>query len=277
MPQDKTDGLGLIGGQKTGKTSALCRTVRADALDPDCALIVLMPKPGDALKALSMVPRGPHRPLPRPRAARVRHQPAAAPTGDAGDGRRQDRRGVPRRQRGGRHPGSSDRYLRQAAQAAIGASRAGAIEGAADALAHVPDADPGRARVPRADRRGDLRSTRASPTPRRSSGATCRTTCASARPHDRASSTRRATSSCACWSSRWTRCCAIPRQLDARRRRAQPRGADRGRQDGHVRRRQLPRDDAVHPEHALRHAAAPAAAARGRARAGRASRSTRRT
>ncbi|WP_410967303.1 hypothetical protein, partial [Salmonella sp. SAL4436] len=53
-PHDKTDGLGLVGGQKTGKTSALIQTVRVDANDRDCALVVLMPKPGDAIKALSM-------------------------------------------------------------------------------------------------------------------------------------------------------------------------------------------------------------------------------
>jgi hypothetical protein len=40
--------------------------------------------------------------------------------------------------------GSSDRYLRQAAQAAIGAARGGLVEGAAHAVAHVADADANR-------------------------------------------------------------------------------------------------------------------------------------
>jgi Replication-relaxation len=128
LPQDKTDGLGLIGGQKTGKTSVLCRTVRADALDPDCAVIVLMPKPGDALKALSMVPpdRTVHyldleRPefginplLAKGDAAMVADKivDAFRDVNVEGDIR-----------------GSSDRYLRQAAQATVGASRVGALEG----------------------------------------------------------------------------------------------------------------------------------------------------
>ena len=78
-PEDKSDGLGLIGGQKTGKTSLLCRTVRADALDPDCAIVVLMPKSGDAIKALSTVPADRTRALPRSRAARAGVQSADRP------------------------------------------------------------------------------------------------------------------------------------------------------------------------------------------------------
>lgn len=127
-PEDKSDGLGLIGGQKTGKTSLLCRTVQVDANDPDCALIVLMPKPGDALKALSMVP--PHR--------RVHYLDLEHPEfginpllakGDAAmvaDKVVEAFRDVNME---GDIRGSSDRYLRQAAQAAIGASRTGAVDG----------------------------------------------------------------------------------------------------------------------------------------------------
>jgi hypothetical protein len=39
-PEDRSAGLGLIGGQGTGKTAAMCRSVASDARDPDCALIV---------------------------------------------------------------------------------------------------------------------------------------------------------------------------------------------------------------------------------------------
>ena len=69
--------------------------------------------------------------------------------------------------------GSSDRYLRQAAQAAIGAVPRRRDRGPADALAHVPDAAAERDRVPRAASSTRSTATRASPTPRRSSGATC--------------------------------------------------------------------------------------------------------
>jgi hypothetical protein len=127
-PEDKTDGLGLIGGQKTGKTSVLCRTVQADAQDDDCALVVLMPKPGDALKALSMVPK--HRTvhyldLERPEFG---INPLAAPGDPAmvADKIVDAFRDVNAE---GDIKGSSDRFLRQAAQAAIGASRTGVLEG----------------------------------------------------------------------------------------------------------------------------------------------------
>jgi hypothetical protein len=128
LPEDKTDGLGLIGGQKTGKTSVLCRTVRADALDDDCAVVVLMPKPGDALKALSMVPPGRtvhYLDLERPEFG---VNPLLAPGDPAmvADKIVDAFRDVNAE---GDIRGSSDRYLRQAAQAAIGASRAGAVEG----------------------------------------------------------------------------------------------------------------------------------------------------
>jgi hypothetical protein len=127
-PEDKSDGLGLIGGQKTGKTSLLCRTVRADALDRDCAVVVLMPKPGDAAKALSVVPtdRTVHYlDLERPE---IGFNPLL---GDGHPAMIADRvveafRDVHAE---GDIRGSSDRYLRQAAQAAIGASRAGVVDG----------------------------------------------------------------------------------------------------------------------------------------------------
>ena len=125
---DKTDGLALIGGQKTGKTSVLCRTVQADARDEDCALVVLMPKPGDATKALSMVPPGRtvhYLDLEHPEFG---INPLLA-TGDSSmiaDKVVEAFRDVNME---GDIRGSSDRYLRQAAQAAIGASRCGAIDG----------------------------------------------------------------------------------------------------------------------------------------------------
>jgi hypothetical protein len=127
-PEDKTDGLGLIGGQKTGKTSLLCRTVEADAGNPECAVVVMMPKPGDALQALSVVdpsrtvhyldlehPEFGINPLISPGEPGMiadRVVEAFRDVNAEGDIR-----------------GSSDRYLRQAAQAAIGASRAGVVEG----------------------------------------------------------------------------------------------------------------------------------------------------
>jgi hypothetical protein len=127
-PEDKSDGLGLIGGQKTGKTSALCRTVRADGLDPDCAMIVLMPKPGDALKALSMIP--PERTvhyldLEKPEFG-INPLRADGDVAMVADKIVDAFRDVNAE---GDIKGSSDRYLRQSAQAAIGASRMGAIEG----------------------------------------------------------------------------------------------------------------------------------------------------
>jgi cell wall-associated NlpC family hydrolase len=54
--QDMRGGLALVGASRTGKTSVLCRSVRADAIDRDCALVVLTQRSADAIKALSMVP-----------------------------------------------------------------------------------------------------------------------------------------------------------------------------------------------------------------------------
>jgi Replication-relaxation len=127
-PEDKSDGLGLIGGQKTGKTSLLIRTVEADANDREAALVVLMPKPGDATKALSMIPadRTVHYlDLERPE---LGFNPLL---GDGDPAMIADRvveafRDV---HADGDIRGSSDRYLRQAAQAAVGASRAGVVDG----------------------------------------------------------------------------------------------------------------------------------------------------
>jgi hypothetical protein len=126
--EDKSDGLGLIGGQKTGKTSVLCRTVRADGLDPDCAMIVLMPKPGDALKALSMIPPGRtvhYLDLEKPEFG-INPLVADGDVAMVADKIVDAFRDVNAE---GDIKGSSDRYLRQSAQAAIGASRTGAIEG----------------------------------------------------------------------------------------------------------------------------------------------------
>lgn len=125
---DKTDGLGLIGGQKTGKTSVLCQTVRVDAEDPDCAVICLMPKPGDARKALSTIPAWRTVHYLDFEAPELGINPLLA-DGDVAmvaDKVVDAFRDVNAE---GDIKGSSDRYLRQAAQAAIGASRAGAIDG----------------------------------------------------------------------------------------------------------------------------------------------------
>lgn len=128
LSQDKSDGLGLIGGQKTGKTSVLCQTVRVDAEDPDCAVIVLMPKPGDARKALAAVPAWRTVHYLDFEAPEFGINPLLA-VGDVAmvaDKVVEAFRDVNME---GDIRGSSDRYLRQAAQAAIGASRAGAIDG----------------------------------------------------------------------------------------------------------------------------------------------------
>lgn len=54
--EDMHHGLAVIGGPKTGKTSLLCQTVRADASDRGCAVVVVTARREDALKALSSVP-----------------------------------------------------------------------------------------------------------------------------------------------------------------------------------------------------------------------------
>jgi Replication-relaxation len=53
---DKRMNAALIGGQGTGKTSVMCRSIAADADDPDCAQFVLDGKEDLALKALSVIP-----------------------------------------------------------------------------------------------------------------------------------------------------------------------------------------------------------------------------
>jgi hypothetical protein len=55
-PGDRKYGLALIGGQGTGKTSAMARTIAIDGRDVDAALIVLDPKHDLAEHALALVP-----------------------------------------------------------------------------------------------------------------------------------------------------------------------------------------------------------------------------
>lgn len=55
-PEDRKYGLALIGGQGTGKTSAMARTIAIDAQDRGAAMIVLDPKHDLAQHALSLVP-----------------------------------------------------------------------------------------------------------------------------------------------------------------------------------------------------------------------------
>lgn len=55
-PADRPMNLALLGGQGTGKTSVICRAVAANALDEDCAQIVLDGKNDLAFKALSVIP-----------------------------------------------------------------------------------------------------------------------------------------------------------------------------------------------------------------------------
>lgn len=54
--EDRPMNLALLGGQGTGKTSVICRAVAANALDSDCAQIVLDGKNDLAFKALSVIP-----------------------------------------------------------------------------------------------------------------------------------------------------------------------------------------------------------------------------
>src|SRR5215211_6426 len=126
-PGDRTAGLGLIGGQGTGKTAAMCRTVASDARDPDCALIVLDPKSDLADKALSMIP--PQRTVHYLdfEAPEIGINPLIAP-GDPAMVADKVVEAFKDIHEDGDIRASSDRFLRQAAHAAIGASRLGAIE-----------------------------------------------------------------------------------------------------------------------------------------------------
>jgi hypothetical protein len=126
-PGDRTAGLGLIGGQGTGKTAAMCRTVASDALDRDCALIVLDPKSDLADKALSVIP--PERSVHYLdfEAPEIGINPLLAP-GDPAMVADKVVEAFKDIHEDGDIRASSDRFLRQAAHAAIGASRLGAIE-----------------------------------------------------------------------------------------------------------------------------------------------------
>lgn len=55
-PEDRKYGLALIGGQGTGKTSAMARTIAIDAQDREAALVVLDPKHDLAQHALDLIP-----------------------------------------------------------------------------------------------------------------------------------------------------------------------------------------------------------------------------
>jgi Replication-relaxation len=122
-PADMRMNAALIGGQGTGKTSVICRSIAADAADPNCALIVLDGKTDLALKALSVIPEE----LGRGR--RVHYLDFAQPeigidpfTADAdrdavADGIVEAFKEVHEE---GSIQASSDRYLRQAAIACMG-------------------------------------------------------------------------------------------------------------------------------------------------------------
>jgi hypothetical protein len=126
-PADRTAGLGLVGGQGTGKTAAICRTVASDARDPDCVLIVLDPKSDLADKALSVIP--PERIVHYLdfEAPEIGINPLLAP-GDPAMVADKVVEAFKDIHEDGDIRASSDRFLRQAAHAAIGASRLGAIE-----------------------------------------------------------------------------------------------------------------------------------------------------
>lgn len=125
--EDKPAGLGLIGGQGTGKTSVICRSVAVDARDEDCAQIVLDPKSDAAEQALSQIPR--HRTvhyldLERPE---LGINPLLAP-GDPATVADKIVEALRDIHEEGDIRASSDRYMRQAALAIVGAHRLGAIE-----------------------------------------------------------------------------------------------------------------------------------------------------
>ena len=241
-PADKTDGLGLIGGQGTGKTSVMCRTRAADAPTTDCAVIVLMPKPDDALKALSVVPPRRHGPLPRPRRARDRHQPAArrrrpdAVADAVVEAFRDDQRGrrdpgllrpLPARRRRSAQPGRRDEgqptlwdmyrlLLPPRPRFRDGSSR----RSTRPALRRHVD-------VLRRELPADLRD------------APSQTTAKLDAPRNKM---RR------CSASRSTRCCTTRSSSRWTSVIAQPRRARRRRHDRHLRRGQRRGDDAVHPQ-----------------------------
>ena len=139
-PGDRPMNVMLLGNQGTGKTSLMCRLIAADALDPDCAVVVLDGKSDLAFKALSVIPAE----LPGGRRVHfldfahpeIGVNPFAAgraatrpPTRSSRRSRRSPARAVIRE--------SSERYLHQAALAAMAwAERTGA-DGGADALGPV--------------------------------------------------------------------------------------------------------------------------------------------
>ena len=127
-PEDRTAGLGLVGGQGTGKTSLMCRTIAADVVSDDCAVIVLDPKSDLARKALSTIPRERTVHYLDFGAPEVGFNPLLAP-GDAAMVADKLVEAFKDIHEAGDIRASSDRYLRQAAHAAIGASRSGALEG----------------------------------------------------------------------------------------------------------------------------------------------------
>jgi hypothetical protein len=105
----------------------MCRTVASDALDPDCALIVLDPKSDLADKAPSVIP--PERTVHYLdfEAPEIGINPLLAP-GDPAMVADKVVEAFKDIHEDGDIRASSDRFLRQAAHAAIGASRLGAIE-----------------------------------------------------------------------------------------------------------------------------------------------------
>ena len=116
------------GGRRATTRSVLCRTVHADATDPDCAVVVLASRSTAALNALSHVPRNrtvsyldierPEfgiNPLGSPADVAVAAERLTAVLADGcSDHEARD---------------VSARYLDHAARAVIGAGRAGVIEG----------------------------------------------------------------------------------------------------------------------------------------------------
>lgn len=127
-PEDRTAGLGLVGGQGTGKTSLMCRTIAADVITNDCAVIVLDPKSDLARKALSTIPRERTVHFLDFGAPEIGFNPLLAP-GDAAMVADKLVEAFKDIHEAGDIRASSDRYLRQAAHATIGASRLGALDG----------------------------------------------------------------------------------------------------------------------------------------------------
>ena len=118
----------------------MARHFANDVRDPDRAVILIDPKGPLAELCLGLAPARPHRPLPRPRPARGRHQPARRSTPAAGARAAVFLQALIEANPPGAIQAASDSFLRQAIYAVC------LVEPRADALARLPHARLRRAR-----------------------------------------------------------------------------------------------------------------------------------